>query len=73
MNESKIVDMALLNNGIHVNVTKNNDTCVSPRGHAASSESRPSTSPADTNAQLTKEALAEDCTNGPLPHMPVTT
>ena len=33
MNESKIVDMALRNNGIYVNVTNNNDIGVTPRGY----------------------------------------
>ena len=35
MNESKIVDVALHDNGLCVNVANNNDVGVAPRGHTA--------------------------------------
>ena len=48
-------------NGAHANVTNNDDTGVVLRGNTEASELHPSTSPTDTNAQSTMEALAEDC------------
>ena len=73
VNEQKIVNMASRSNGVYVDVANNDDTGVTPRGHAASYELRPSTSPTDANDQSTMEALTKDCNNSKLPPISITT